>query len=185
MLPVMMRSRLTFLQIADHIDSFCCANHGTQANAACVCLRDHHLQSTGHDLEHVITFGAAVEVTVADLFDDAYTVVRINNLLSQFEVHTGCTLPRNYIKNSRPWVGATSRLSKQNPADSLALSDADCQPNLAYNRDLCFFLRSIRLLILAALRSCAMRSCSARFPQPRTKRIRAVCFASSSFFCAN
>src|SRR5215472_1010769 len=124
MLPVMMRSRLTFLQIADYVDSFCRTNHGTQANVACVCLRDHHLQSTGHDLEHVIAFGAAVEVTVADLFDDSYTVVRINNLLSQFEVHTGCTLPRTYIKNSRPCAGARSRISKRNPADFLALSGA-------------------------------------------------------------
>jgi hypothetical protein len=92
-LPVVMRVEFSGLEEAQDFSGFRGANDGTQANGCCVGLRDHDAQSAGNNANHEVTFGSAVQDSVADLFNNAHTVIRVNDLVADLVVHKfGCPL---------------------------------------------------------------------------------------------
>jgi hypothetical protein len=92
-LPVVMRVEFSRFEEAQDFGGFRGANDGTQANGGSVGLRDHDTQSAGNNANHEVTFGSAVQNSVADLFNNAHTVIRVNDLVADLVVHKfGCPL---------------------------------------------------------------------------------------------
>src|SRR5205809_1133344 len=94
MLPVRMRVEFALFEEAQDFHGFIRANDGTKANRACVGLRHHHTQSARNNADHVVTLGSTVQDTVVDLFNNAYTVIRVNDLVADLIVHNFWMPPR-------------------------------------------------------------------------------------------
>ena len=90
-LPVVMRVKFAFFEEAQDFGGFRRTNNGTKANGHRVGLRNHDAQATGNNANHEVTFGSAVQDSVADLLNNAHTVIRVNDLVADLVVHSfGC-----------------------------------------------------------------------------------------------
>ena len=101
-LPVMMRVEFALFEEAKNFGGFGGTNDGTKANSHGVGLRDHDAQATGNNADHEVTFGSAVQDSVADLLNNAHTVIWVNDLVADLVVHRfacppGDALQRYYI----------------------------------------------------------------------------------------
>jgi hypothetical protein len=90
-LPVVVRVEFAGFEEAKDFGGFRGTNDGTKANGHGVGLRDHDAQTAGNNANHEVTFGSAVQDSVADLFNNAHTVIRVNDLVADLVVHSfGC-----------------------------------------------------------------------------------------------
>jgi hypothetical protein len=90
-LPVVMRVEFAFFEEAQDFGGFRRTNNGTKANGHRVGLRNHDAQAAGNNANHEVTFGSAVQDSVADLLNNAHTVIRVNDLVADLVVHRfGC-----------------------------------------------------------------------------------------------
>src|SRR5882757_8361547 len=85
--PVVVRVEFAGFKKAQYFAGFCGTNDGTKANSHCVGLRDHDTQAARNNADHEVTFGSAVQNSVADLFNNAHTVVRVNDLVADLVIH--------------------------------------------------------------------------------------------------
>ncbi len=85
--PVVVRIEFACFEEAQDFAGFRVTNNGTKANGNCVGLRDHDTQAAGNNANHEVTFGSAVQDSVADLFNNAHTVIRVNDLVADLVVH--------------------------------------------------------------------------------------------------
>ena len=86
-LPVVMRVEFARFEEAKNFGGFSGTNNGSKANGHGVGLRDHDTQAAGNNTDHEITFGSAVQNSVADLLNSAHTVIRVNDLVADLVVH--------------------------------------------------------------------------------------------------
>ncbi len=86
-LPVVMRVEFAGFEEAKNFGGFSGTNNGSKANGHGVGLRDHDTQAAGNNTDHEITFGSAVQNSVADLLNSAHTVIRVNDLVADLVVH--------------------------------------------------------------------------------------------------
>src|SRR5713226_1484251 len=86
-LPVVMRVEFAGFEEAKNFGGFSGTNNGSKANGHGVGLRDHDTQAAGNNSDHEITFGSAVQNSVADLLNSAHTVIRVNDLVADLVVH--------------------------------------------------------------------------------------------------
>jgi hypothetical protein len=93
MFPVVMRVKFAGFEKAQDFAGFRGTNDGTKANGGGVGLRDHDTQAAGNDADHEVTFGSAVQNSVADLLNNAHTMVRVNDLVADLIVHRFCGAP--------------------------------------------------------------------------------------------
>ncbi len=85
--PVVMRVEFAGFEKAQDFAGFRGTNNGTKANSHGVGLRDHDTQAAGNNADHEVTFGSAVQDSVADLFNNAHTVIRVNDLVADLVIH--------------------------------------------------------------------------------------------------
>jgi hypothetical protein len=91
--PVVVRVEFAGFEEAEDFRRLRGTDDGTKANGGCVGLRNHDTQTAGNNANHEVTFGSAVQDSVADLFNNAHTVVRIYDLVADLVVHRfGCPL---------------------------------------------------------------------------------------------
>ncbi len=62
-------------------------NDGTKADSRRVGLRHHHTQAAGNNADHEVTFGSAVQDSIANLFNNAHTMIRVNDLVADLVIH--------------------------------------------------------------------------------------------------
>ena len=86
-LPVVMRVEFALFEETKDFGGFCGPNDGTKANGHGVGLRDHDAQAAGNNADHEVTFGSAVQDSVADLLNNAHTMIRVNDLVADLIVH--------------------------------------------------------------------------------------------------
>ena len=94
-LPVVMRVEFALFEEAQDFGGFRRTNNGTKANGHRVGLRNHDTQAAGNNANHEVTFGSAVQDSVADLFNNAHTVIRVNDLVADLVVHRFAMPPRD------------------------------------------------------------------------------------------
>src|SRR5260370_14321107 len=94
-LPVVMRVEFSRFEEAQDFSGFRGAYDGAQTNGGSVGLRDHDTQAAGNNANHEVTFGSAVQDSVADLFNNAHTVIRVNDLVADLVVHRFAMPPRD------------------------------------------------------------------------------------------
>src|SRR5579863_9597747 len=70
-----------------HLLHFAVPNHAAQAYAARILTRDHHLEAAGLDVQKVELFDRRTYRPAADLFNDTDTVVGIDDLVADVEIH--------------------------------------------------------------------------------------------------
>ena len=87
-LPVVVRVEFALFEETKDFGGFNGTNDGTKTNSFCVGLRDHDAQTAGNNANHEVTFGSTVENSVADLFNNAHTVIRINDFVADLVVHS-------------------------------------------------------------------------------------------------
>ncbi len=85
--PVVMRVEFAGFEEAKDFGGFRGTNNGTKANGHGVGLRDHDTQAAGNNANHEVTFGSAVQDSVADLLNNAHTVIRVNDLVADLVIH--------------------------------------------------------------------------------------------------
>jgi len=103
-LPVVVRVEFAGFEEAEDFGGFRGSNNGTKANGDGVGLRDHDTQTAGNNANHEVTFGSAVQDAVADLFNNAHTVIRVNDLVADLVVHSfGCPPEMHRKYNGLCW----------------------------------------------------------------------------------
>jgi hypothetical protein len=96
-LPVVVRIEFAGFEEAEDFGRFVGTNDRSKTNGNCVGLRDHDAQAAGNNANHEVTFGFSVQDSVADLFNNAHTVIRVNDFVADLVVHGfGCPLGGTY-----------------------------------------------------------------------------------------
>jgi hypothetical protein len=96
-LPVVVRVKFAFFEEAQDLGGFRRTNNGTKANGHRVGLRNHDAQAAGNNANHEVTFGSTVQDSIADLLNNAHTVIRVNDLVADLVVHRfGCPPPETH-----------------------------------------------------------------------------------------
>src|SRR5271165_2861232 len=87
---------LTVAQELDDLLHLAVAHHASQTDRLDVVERHHDLQAAGFDLEQVEFFDLGADCPAADLFDDTYPMVRVDDLVSDTKgkVHEGRAAPQ-------------------------------------------------------------------------------------------
>src|SRR5438105_1692254 len=86
-LPVVMRVKFAGFEKAQDFAGFRRTNDGTKANGRRVRLRNHNTQAAGNNADHEVTFGSAVQNSVTDLFNNAHTMIRVDDFVADLLVH--------------------------------------------------------------------------------------------------
>lgn len=84
----MMGIEFALFEEAEDFSRFGRTDDGTQTNGNSVSLRNHNAQAAGNNANHEITFGSAVQDSVADLLYNSNAVVWVNDFVADLVVHS-------------------------------------------------------------------------------------------------
>src|ERR1700733_34182 len=89
--PVPVASVLANGKTVQHLLDFAVANHSPQAYATRVLAGHHYLQAAGLNVEKIKLLDGRADGSTADLFNDADTMVGIDNLVADVEIQVRTT----------------------------------------------------------------------------------------------
>jgi len=84
-------------QKIDHLLDLAVPDHSSKADASRVIARDHDLQAAGLDVEQIEPFDRSANGSAADLLDDSYSMVGIDDFVTNVEVQIGTTHIRHPV----------------------------------------------------------------------------------------
>src|SRR5436190_24240194 len=94
-----MRVKFAGFEKAQDFAGFRRTNDGTKANGRRVRLRNNNTLAAGNNADHEVTFGSAVQNSVTDLFNNAHTMIRVDDFVADLIVHKVWMPPRRCIRS--------------------------------------------------------------------------------------